>query len=280
MIKVNLFIGIICIALILGCASRDNATNPIGVHKGKFPSFIASDTSDLVYYNYVNTFDWSNVIGMIGFGKVTADGYTDQNGSPILYQTTYYNSYATIYNNDLTELVSAGDIVINDIQLREYATGTYNVSADRRDELTINFGTGINNILIDSTAVYPAWIKDSIDFGAAITITNITRDQNVSRNSPLTITWSGSGSGIVLPKLETLESSYVDTTRSTIGIIPGYVANTGSYTIPANGMVDLKLGKTNIWLAKLEPKFMTMPNGKKICLLAETNYVVTVNITE
>jgi len=281
LLKVYLLLCAVCTTIILGCASRDTATNPVVSGKGKFPAFISSDTTDQVYTDYFESFSWTNVVGMIGFSKVTADGYTDQNGSPILYQTTYYNSYATIYNHDLTDLVSAGDIVVNNVQLKEYATGTYNVWGDKRDDLVLNFGSGTNKFLIDSTADYPAWISDSVDFGPPIAITNLTRNQDVSRNSSLTITWSGSGNGIVLPKLETLESSYSgDTTRTTIGIIPGYVSNSGTYTIPAEGMTDLKLGKTNIIMAKVEPKFITMPNGKKLCLLAETHYVITVNIID
>ncbi len=121
---------------------------------------------------------------------------------------------------------------------------------------------------------------DSLTFGGGMpSITNIVRGQNISRDSAITVNWTGTSDDYVSVSVFCWDSTG---THDTTGIGRGVGSNfknTGTATIPANKYV-LQLGLADVEIIRYQPKFITLSNGKRVAIICETCEEITVHIVD
>jgi hypothetical protein len=227
--------------MIDGILSQYNTSDLVGiiVPKKALYSIISEVTPAILRTNYDGTQSWGNA------------NFIDNSGSPLDIALCFFNK-----------------------QFLHQAAGLYTYNGTN---LTINTdGTpNVVNVLgFDSTFGFGF---DSLTFGAAPLITNIVRGQNISRDSSITVNWTGTSSDFVNINVFVWDTTG---TSDTIGLgyaVGGYFNNTGAVTLSLIPQ-QLKLGLADVELTKYEPKFFTLSSGKRICVVCETSDDITVHI--
>jgi hypothetical protein len=119
---------------------------------------------------------------------------------------------------------------------------------------------------------------DSLTFGVVPSITNITFNQNLSRDSTITINWTGTSGDFVLASIYTWDSTGMTDTNGHTLSVGGYYNNTGSVTFPVNH--QLVKGLADVEVLVYTPKFITLSNGKRVAVIVKTGEEITVHIVD
>lgn len=264
----NKYLLLFSIIIISGCS--DTITNP----ENKQPNFLSFIDIGKPYKQYINRYDQTNVIGLIEIETSVYDGYSS-NGNPYIGSST--DAYAHFVNPaNTTEDMSIGNIIINGNILKPFEKGYYRWNI-LDSALIVHFGNNDFN-RIQTELSYPLVINDSMQFSDAIQITGITKGQNLSRSKPITINWTGISSDFVDLQLM-MSEPWNDTLGSYVGYMSPY-DNTGSVTIPANQLSKVGNRKATISVTKYEPKFITLSNGKRVCILGTSKHEIAVNLVD
>ena len=117
---------------------------------------------------------------------------------------------------------------------------------------------------------------DSLTYSVVPNITNISFNQNLSRDSTITVNWTGTSSDFVLLSINTWDSTGMNDTTGKNLSVGGYYNNTGSVTIPVNN--QLIKGLADVELRVYSPQFITLSNGKRVAVIVETCQEITVHI--
>ncbi|HVZ39898.1 MAG TPA: hypothetical protein VHI13_11520 [Candidatus Kapabacteria bacterium] len=265
-----------------GCKDSTTPVAPSGTLTGGqvLANFAASDkvyTRDeaVAYYNRPNlcsvfwlTSEYRNDFVTGAGGTITGqfDG-TDNDASA---------TFRTSSNQGL----SVGDIRLNNAILQEdiplYGKGAYYYRKTANDSLDLVFGGGYNKIQVSANADGVPAFLDSVQFAPAIHIDGLSRGQNISKSQDLTLRWNSSGTGCWAEVKITREDG--DTTRGAIGGFEFITDDDGEFTIPAATMQRLPNTITNISVRRAEPKYITLSDGRVVCVLGEPKHTVTVNI--
>jgi len=120
---------------------------------------------------------------------------------------------------------------------------------------------------------------DSLTYSVVPTITNITFNQNLSRDSNITVNWTGTSSDFVQLSVITWDSTGTNDTTGHGISVGGYYNNTGSATISLH-KDQLELGLADVELRVYTPKFITLSNGKRVAVVVETCEEITVHIVD
>ncbi len=137
-------------------------------------------------------------------------------------------------------------------------------------------GVTQNHVLVipwDSTSGF--YVNDSLTYNVVPNITNITFNQNLSRDSTITVNWTGTSSDFVLVSINTWDSTGMNDTVGHTLYEGGYFNNTGSVTLPVTQLI---LGLADVEVRVYTPKFLTLSNGKRVAVVVETGEEITVHI--
>lgn len=118
---------------------------------------------------------------------------------------------------------------------------------------------------------------DSFLLASKVLITNLSPGQQISRSDSIKIEWSGANSdpaSILFLLRDAAEDSVG------VGWTTGHrVRNTGSCALKV-APVQMRKGLTDIFLTQYEKRFVSLPSGKKICILVETQNIVSVYVVD
>ncbi len=264
-------ISIIIVCLITMSCS-DNSTsykNPLG----NLNIYLGNDTS-LTFADIVGNYDTTDVIGLITLKNEYEDFYLFQSSNPIFYDVNNARAYFFDPDDQATMRECAG-IYVNNLQLHELHTGSKNYitsgDVDEGTGLVLNFGSGYNNIKIDSNQYIPS-VDTNISFSSKIRITNLDRGDSVNKNNNITVNWSGNSTGYVGLSIITV----VDSSLSNINIGHALLSNSGSFTLTSSVLDEFPDGPHDLILVRYEPKFITLSNGQKISVIGETTHKITI----
>lgn len=182
--------------------------------------------------------------------------FADANGNPLNIGTVIFNTQLGLN----TSADPSGDYYIDTLPI--YTDGV----------------TENHVQIIPSNSSYGSAI-DSLLYSVVPTITNIAFNQNLSRDSSIAVTWTGTSSDYVSVSVLCWDSTG---TNDTIGrgiSVGGYFNNTGSATIPVH-RDQLELGLADVELCIYTPKFITLSNGKRVAVMLQTCEEITVHIVD
>jgi hypothetical protein len=227
-----------------------------------------------------NLYDDPNLMGLI---FIEYDNYNEvrknyKTGERFDYAYVDNDAYAYFWNEGKTEglTVGNGNIKLNGSILKEYsaAKGVYFIDYD---DLDVFFGASYNKFIVDGSDIFPC-IIDSVMLSAPVVITNISLKQEVSKNTPLTINWTGgSADGITKISIFVNENDNSDTLNLNSSGRMKIIDNTGTVTFEKEAMQYFVPGFLyDIEVTTVEPKFITLSNGKKIGFIGISSQVVTV----
>ncbi|HEY3876391.1 MAG TPA: hypothetical protein VGM92_13025, partial [Candidatus Kapabacteria bacterium] len=153
----------------------------------------------------LSRYDTSNIVGIIQLQKSQYSITTQV--TPVSERTNYDGTQSGGFSNFIDSNGNPLDIVgcVFNAQLLHLAAGLYNFNGTNlpiyTDGVTPNyvFAKGYDSSF--GTTV------DSLTFGAPAVITNIVRGQNISRDSTITVTWTGISSDFVGLNIECWDSS-------------------------------------------------------------------------
>lgn len=270
LLRANFIAVAIAVLLLSGCRDENDTASPIGSN-GK-PNFLQTIGTG-AFMPFIDNYDQTNAVGLV---QIKLNNYDKYRSDGVAYAQIDKDAYAVFVNpNDIDQDMSVGDVMLNSSLLKEYATGSYRWQSSDPDGLTANFGNGgYNRIQTDSAA--PIFINDSVQFSAPVQIIGITKGQNISRSQSFTINWSGTNSDFVAVDIMRTET-WNDSLNTPVGYAQ-VLDNTGSTTIAANKLQDVKNGKAVIRVTKYEPKFITLASGKRICVLGTSKHEIDVNL--
>lgn len=183
--------------------------------------------------------------------------FIDNNGSPL-------NIGAVVFNKGFLNTSSPSD-----------PSGDYVYSGN--DLPIYTDGTTENLVVIEPFVSTNGSAFDSLTFGGPPTITNIVRGQNISRDSNITVNWTGTDDNFVSVFINVWDTTGMHDTTGHGVSIGGYFDNTGSATISLS-KDQLVKGLADVELCKFEPKFITLSNGKRVAVIVETAEEITVHI--
>ncbi|MES2765845.1 MAG: hypothetical protein V4642_08255 [Bacteroidota bacterium] len=216
-------------------------------------------------------YNQENLIGVITLDQYKYNSFSTLNGAPEPNDEVNYYANAS-FKNEYNKHISVGAISINGAQLSELGPGTYRAP----DAFNFNFNGEKNLFSVEANTLIPALTGD-VTFSEPVTITNLTRGQNISRSQFLTVNWSGSTSDVaeVIIRSKDIEND----TRTEYSGIGGNFDNTGSAVLGLRPLL-IKKGLADVTVRRFEPKFVTASNGKKVCIMGISQNIVTVNITD
>jgi hypothetical protein len=120
--------------------------------------------------------------------------------------------------------------------------------------------------------------SDSLLYSVVPTITNITFNQNLSRDSTITVNWTGTSSDYVSVSIYTWDSTGANDTKGHALSVGSYYNNTGSATLLSNN--QLIKGLADVEVRIFTPKFITLSNGKRVAVMLQTCEEITVHIVD
>jgi hypothetical protein len=261
------------LAISLFFSSCKDADSPI-VSNNKESIFLNGS-----YYNLLLNFDNADVIGFVEVGTIYKNEYVFEfggTGSYQPYQGRSYDATAYIANVQKTGFVSLepARILFNCFHMQEYGKGHYYIPSSWN--ITNNFGSGYNKIQIDSNQYFNK-LDDSVAFGSPVSVTNINLGQVVSRNQDFIIDVV-SGSPVVEYSLHLIDKEYNTDTIHANTEVSAMRENDGNMVIEKSVMESMKSGYYSLTVWAYEPKYVTLSNGKKICMLGKSAYKTTIQI--
>lgn len=273
--KFFLFLTFFLLLSFVSC--KDDNINP----RNSISFFGDSDGYDLLL-----ELDKPNLIGLIELTSIYQDEFIfhpDGRGGYTHYQGTSFGVTADIANEQRTEFVSLkpANIVVNAFQLQEYETGNYSVPSYL--DIENYFGGGwYNEIIIDSNRYFDMLV-DSVTFEDAIRITNVSLGDVINRRENFVVNFSGASntSVIVFELLGINIRTIVDTNRlHTRRGAFNVQRNDGQAIVPASVMEEMKSGYYILSIMASEPKYITLSNGKEVCVLGTSKYRTTIKIED
>lgn len=239
-------------------------------------------------YDLLLAFDNPNVMGIVEFESVYQDEYHfdiyNFSGNFEHYEGESFGLEADIANPQRSSLVSLSpaSIVANAFQMQQYQTGRYYVPSHL--DIENYFGTGYNKIMIDSNQYFNKLV-DSVSFGNAIRITNVPVGTVVDRNTDFVVNFSGASATtpieyelLLIPDKWT---QYFDTNSLHTSTGARHMKiNDGQVVFPANVVQNLKSGYYSLTILAYEPKFVSLSNGKQLCMLGLSEHRTTIKIED
>jgi len=261
--------------LVINGCKQSVSTNP---GSGVRPFFMYSGGSGVDISTIIGTYDTSNLVGLIHLYKINKTTLEHLTGSSLTnYDGT--DAYGDAFSCDSTG--APGDIqdfTVNAGSFSHIDLGTYSYAGHDLDIYT-NGSTWNKLRVVGWAGTFYGHGLDSVKFGAAPAITNISRGQNISRDSTITVSWSGTSTGFVQLGIRVRDA---DTVADTLGKgywVGGLFNNSGNQTLTFTPQ-QLHLGVADVELSKFDPKFITLSSGKRVCVLCETRHYVTVHIVD
>lgn len=263
---------VLCVAIAsvfaLGCSSSVGPTTAtVSILKGLAPGDILAryDTSNLIglvtprkerYSIVTHVFPVNGQMDWDGVQSWGQANFWDQDCNPL-------NIGSVLFNREWTNNTAANP------------SGNY---YDTGDDMPF-YTDGLTRNRVAILGATNGSAVDSLTFGDMPHITNIVRGQNISRNSSLTVNWTGKSSDFVQLSVYVWDTTGIlDTVGRGFGM-DSYFDNTGSATLPLRS-VQVRKGKADIELRKYEPKFITLSNGQRVAVVSETAEEITVNIVD
>src|SRR5665213_876686 len=254
----------ICSMLLLieaGCKTSTAPTMNRGTHLPLLSELAPSDI--------LSRYDTSNLEGIIVARKelysiVSQSSHTNWDGTWSWGQA----QFADISTGDPMDVGAVGfNVPFANTPVSSGPSGDYSFNANN---LPIYTDGSTNNIVmvlrLDSTQ---GSAIDSLTFGVMPIITNITRGQNISRDSNITVNWTGTSSDFVCIMIDVWDSTGTHDTTGHGFSIGAYYNNTGSATLSLY-KDQLVKGLADVELRKYQPKFITLSNGKRVAVICET----------
>lgn len=265
----------------IGC-NRENAQQPINTDS---PSTLTGST--FTYQDMVNSY--TNTPGLIGVINLTQTQYND-----FAYQEISPGNFVATPTDGISRDVRAtfraepfgasgtglsiSNFNVNASNIREYTLGTY--SKIGPDNLDLYFGGGWNKFKFENNSHFNGF-KDSLEFAAPVTITNITRGTQVSKANDLTVAWAGSSpSAKIQVSIQLANVAEPGIANGSVTMLNFYMNNVGSFTIAKQLLQQLpKNCHYDVSVYAFEPKTIQAPNNKKIIAIGETIYKTTIELT-
>jgi len=265
---------------LIACKEDDTILNPV---LNLFPGGAGGGIGHELFLN----FDRPNLIGVIEFESIFQDeilfdlnlsgNYTHYTGESFGLKADFLNTNRTAFVS-----LSPATIVANAFQLREYATGRYYVPSHL--EVDNYFGGGYNKVEIDSNQYFNE-LDDSVSFGGSIRITNISVGQSINRDNDLIVNFVGASSNTIIDfELLRISDKYTllpdtNSLHTRFGA-RNIQMHEGSVILPVSYIEAMKTGYYTLEISAYEPKYVTLSNGKQICMLAYSKHRTTIYITD
>jgi hypothetical protein len=266
---------IVAISVILIATGCQNASNPLDPQANSLGQLMNLSTSHPMK-PFLDRYSAVGVVGVVDLFKNRYSIYNGNNPQPV--DTTTYSAVATIRKaSNLNQGAVMENLWVNTGLLVPFDVGQYRWEVAQPSSRTVNFGSGWNLVKADTGPDYPAF-RDSVQFGSAIVMTNTTRGTTISKASNYTISWSGSGTDFVEVSL-LRDAIEVDPTYPGAQGIMKFADNTGTVTLNASELGALPNGRYDLSVTQYEPKYVTMPGGKKLVVLGRSEHEVTVTIS-
>lgn len=258
-----------------GC--KENSTNNQG---GGVMSFLSS--SDFTSLEEIMN-DWDNgdLNGVLfiskDYQKVDQHFYDSGVFDTVAYENTSMSAKAGIFNSTYNG-VNVVDFAVNSYDMERYSKGKY--SNTKPDEFDSRFGTGVNRIYIDSNSVFDD-LTDSVALGNAVTITNLLKNDVISKATGKNLTWSGSPTA-TKAYVEIFYTNTFDPAINNDSLnygISWYMENLGSVELePFINQLDY-LGSYDLKVTLFEPHYIGLSNGNDILVVGESSYKTTFVLT-
>ncbi len=280
MYKIKIILLFAVAMILLSSCDRDNIVNT-GKNQNSTTGTIENE-SDLIQ-SYLNTPD---LVGVIECRSEKRNDYTInwKNFGSITEYKPYdgIDNYAEATFRDATNKpITVENLLVNASLLKEYSKGAY--SKVGPDKLELYFGVGNNKYYIEclNNSLLPDSTFGQVSFSNRIEITNIHRDDTLSRQNGIPVEWIGGYSNGYVK----VEIRHTNPEEGAIGQTVGsYVmtTNTGAYTIDSLRLSLLSLVNIyyDITVTSYEPVIQTLSNGKKIILLGVSEYNTTIFLVD
>ena len=248
-------------------------TNPLTAEGRKTPFFFAySGGTGVSIADILGAYDTSNLVGVVQLYR-EADLTLEPNASGTLINYTATLGWGNAFTADsLGNPADIEDVTVNAGEFNHVATGSYGYPAQDLDIYTD--GSTLNKVRFVGYSPFGS-DKDSMTFGSPITLTNVARGQNISRDSIIHLTWSGNGTGYVQVGI-LVRDTVTDAVGK--GYWVGKFANNSGSTDLVFQPEQLRKGLADVVIMQFEPKFVTLSSGKRVCILCETRHLVSVYI--
>ena len=272
-----LFLTLLCAAL--SACSDDAPTKPGSESGGVNPVFSAGlHTME----ELIDDFSSDNVTGIIqlyywnrNILRQSIPGQTPWE----VRESESFNGQAQFFDVPNEALASAGYVTVNDVLFDEYQTGLYqdkNVAGEL--ELDVRFGGTPNALFIAGANDIPRY-SGSVVFANAPVITNIERGQQVSRSAPLTIEWTGSGSGYVEVGVDA-GNAIRDPEVGQVNGILRLVDNSGAATLSSDGLQSLPNGIVEVYVWQFDPQPVTLANDQIVYVVGMPIHEISIELID
>jgi hypothetical protein len=222
----------------------------------------------------IAAYDTSNLVGVVQlYHESQSTLEPNSSGTLVNYTATlgWGNAFMANASGNPRDIV---DVTVNAGQFNHAGLGSYGYP---NQDLAVYTGGGTyNKVRVVGDSIFGSK-RDSLTFGSPVALTNITRGQNISRDSVVHLTWSGNGSGYVQVGILAR-----DTITDAVGKgswVGLFATNSGSINMTFQP-VQLKKGLADVVIMQFEPKFITLSSGKRVCILCESRHVVSVYIID
>lgn len=276
--KVKILYLLALILLISSCGNN----NPVRIDQYKNDTGTIENESDLIQ-SYLST---PNLVGVIECRSEKRNDYTInwKNFGSITEYKPYdgIDNYAEATFRDATNKpITVENLLVNASLLKEYSKGAY--SKVGHDKLDLYFGDGSNKYYIEclNNSLLPDSTFGQVSFSNRIEITNIHRDDTLSRQNGIPVEWTGGYSNGYVG----IEINHTNPKEGAVGQTVGsfmMTTNTGAYTIDSLRLSLLSLVNIyyDITVTSYEPVIQTLSNGKKIILLGVSKYNTTIFLVD
>lgn len=264
-----ILVGVI---VILASSCKSDSTSSPG--ERTLSDVAALSSTDPLAYWY-NQYDGTNLIAVFNVGTTHFDimNWTTR------VESVTFDVTGNVLNptNELQPGILSSPRV-NGAFLEGVSAGVYRWLDGQQNPLLVNFGVGsFNRFEADSGEMFPA-IRDSVSFGQSVSIVGLPFNSILSKSTSLVVPWMGCGSDFVHISLTRHETERDSLPDGFVITYANFFPNTGTSTIPASEMARLSAGKYNLDVTQIQPKFITLSNGKRIALIGRSTHEITVNI--
>ena len=265
---------ILSISLILIATGCQDGSNPLDPQPNSLGQLMNLSSSHPIQ-PFLDRYSAADVVGVVDLSKIQ---YSIYNGSSQPVDATTFGAAATIRNaSNLNQGASMENLWVNTGLLVPFDAGQYRWEAAQPSSLTVNFGSDWNLVKADNGPDYPAF-RDSVQFGSAIVLTSTTRGTTISKASNYVAAWSGSGTDFVSVSLLRVATEVDPTYQGPQGIMK-FTDNTGTVTLSASELGALPNGQYRLSVTQYEPKYVTMPGGKKLVIIGRSVHEVAVTVS-
>jgi hypothetical protein len=268
-LKIGLILGI---SLIFSCQENDTPfsnTNSRGILSSLLPS-------NPIFDDLIAQYDTTDITGLIDIRYENVNYFElnysstflpDSTISPINYEGL--DIEATFFDNHLGNTLEIDSLLFEGEMFQErFLNGRYMYYLE--DESVFSWAD-TNHLSLDSNSNFVGF-DENVYFSDKPIISNISTGDTLSKSSNLTINWSGSSGDyaqITVSKAELPSTSSVNGHGN-------FTEDDGSYIIPSTEVSQYDSGKFIISVLTYEPEFITMSDGKKVCVLVQAECRISV----